>query len=650
MPAAPITFEEDSSPYYKERTRRNAESADVTIAFAVDFSTAGEKCTKNVAGDRYIAINLPPLTYYKNPDNIFNRAMLKERVEKIEAGIIALSEKYGFQHVEVDINVAGNGVYTLKQHGISQNDVDRFVTDVFRSIETRPNIHIHSIRSGGQTGIDESGIKAATALGIPATVLAPKGWKFRGPDGVDISEEQAFKARFNTPAKKSESIENQPLFEPFEIENILIGKFFHDDTFHEKEIPIDFTRANGQRYTFVASDYILTNSDDNSADPIIVIGYYDESGKRVTVPARETEAKEMNAILFSMQDKYIQADLFRRMKDVRAERDDETTQRYRFNNLFKSNVLAFNSDVDVDGNLFSLPEGQYMGSVLKKTVEDALAEGFEKNQVKAFAAEHKEIIETRYYLIESQKKLAEEAIALVSGEEKQYQASQHGKIRVVNVRDFGGPDGFESASRSNVYIGRRPQGNVLGNPFTHIANKQTLAKYVVGSREESVEKYSEYFDENYGKNKEYTNAIDAIYERVKSGEDITLGCWCKPLACHGDIIKAKLEERLSKDNNMEQTPVQQHDTFQDKCRRAIASGKIKSVGELRDGWAKVETPGGKFNYANAEGKFMTKNWFDSATEFSHGTAVVTRDGNRITIDNGGIARSITPDNAPKIRK
>ena len=44
-------------------------------------------------------------------------------------------------------------------------------------------------------------------LGIPTTVNAPKGWKFRNEKGDDISNEQQFKERFGvqptTPAKET---------------------------------------------------------------------------------------------------------------------------------------------------------------------------------------------------------------------------------------------------------------------------------------------------------------------------------------------------------------------------------------------------------------------------------------------------------------
>ena len=94
---------------------------------------------------------------------------------------------------------------------------------------------------------------------------------------------------------------------------------------------------------------------------------------------------------------------------------------------------------------------------------------------------------------------------------------------------------------NNFYIGR---GSVLGNPYTHIKDRKTKAIYEVKDRDEAIDRYSDYFDLMYGSNIAYTKAIDEIYDIYKSGNDVYLGCFCKPLRCHGDIIKEKLEKRL----------------------------------------------------------------------------------------------------------
>jgi hypothetical protein len=102
----------------------------------------------------------------------------------------------------------------------------------------------------------------------------------------------------------------------------------------------------------------------------------------------------------------------------------------------------------------------------------------------------------------------------------------------------------EHTGRLNFYIGR---GSVLGNPYTYIKDKQTKAKYVVKDRDTAIAMYSKYFDVMYGTNIPFTKAVDQIYNAYKSGEDVWLECYCKPLPCHGDIIAKKLMQRLVKE-------------------------------------------------------------------------------------------------------
>ena len=94
---------------------------------------------------------------------------------------------------------------------------------------------------------------------------------------------------------------------------------------------------------------------------------------------------------------------------------------------------------------------------------------------------------------------------------------------------------------NNYYIGRP---SILGNPFTHNGVKTNRAKLAFKTREEAIEAYEKYFDTMYGKDDEFTKAFDEIYEHYKNGEDIYLQCFCKPLACHGDIIANKLQKKL----------------------------------------------------------------------------------------------------------
>lgn len=74
---------------------------------------------------------------------------------------------------------------------------------------------------------------------------------------------------------------------------------------------------------------------------------------------------------------------------------------------------------------------------------------------------------------------------------------------VVNIKD----------SDCDVYIGR---GSKWGNPFRIGKN---------GSREEVIEKY-----------KEWLMHTEALLANLCELKDKVLGCHCKPLPCHGDVL------------------------------------------------------------------------------------------------------------------
>jgi hypothetical protein len=76
----------------------------------------------------------------------------------------------------------------------------------------------------------------------------------------------------------------------------------------------------------------------------------------------------------------------------------------------------------------------------------------------------------------------------------------------------------------DVYIGRPSK---WGNPFTHIDDRRTAAKYIVSNRDEAVAKYEEYILKGEGQ-----HLLADLHElRGK-----TLGCWCHPKSCHGDVL------------------------------------------------------------------------------------------------------------------
>lgn len=165
---------------YAVRARENAKSADLTIAFAADFNTAGEKVTAEAAKGKIIQVPLE------------GRDMVGP---KEVAGIIMSCMTDREKTRPLVINIAGNGISVLERSGISQSTINATVTDILKEM-VNGGVQIRKIISGGQTGVDEAGIIAAKALCIPAEVHAPKGWMMRGQDGKDIFSEYEFKSRF----------------------------------------------------------------------------------------------------------------------------------------------------------------------------------------------------------------------------------------------------------------------------------------------------------------------------------------------------------------------------------------------------------------------------------------------------------------------
>jgi hypothetical protein len=92
-------------------------------------------------------------------------------------------------------------------------------------------------------------------------------------------------------------------------------------------------------------------------------------------------------------------------------------------------------------------------------------------------------------------------------------------LKVVNIRK----------ESYDIYIGR---GSIFGNPFAIGED---------GNRKEVLEKYEFYVRNKIKNDTEFR-------EELMKLDGKTLGCFCKPLDCHGDIL-IKLIEELKGDKN-----------------------------------------------------------------------------------------------------
>ena len=94
--------------------------------------------------------------------------------------------------------------------------------------------------------------------------------------------------------------------------------------------------------------------------------------------------------------------------------------------------------------------------------------------------------------------------------------------KVVNIKT----DNYD------VYIGR---GSKFGNPYSHLPLRYTKAQVQVKTRDESIERYREYFYKQIEEDPEFLDDILRLKNK-------TLGCHCAPFSCHGEIIKQFLDK------------------------------------------------------------------------------------------------------------
>ncbi|KKL49246.1 hypothetical protein LCGC14_2317450 [marine sediment metagenome] len=94
------------------------------------------------------------------------------------------------------------------------------------------------------------------------------------------------------------------------------------------------------------------------------------------------------------------------------------------------------------------------------------------------------------------------------------------KTQIVNLRTH---------KKTNVM--RTDRTTIFGNPY-RIGSRFT--------RKQSIEKYRRYFYLRIRDSEEFRQAVQELEGHI-------LGCWCAPLACHGDIIVEYLEKKTKKE-------------------------------------------------------------------------------------------------------
>lgn len=198
-----INVIEHTNANYPGRTAVNAKDSDGTIAFAYDFESAGEKLTEKMCKQ-----------YGKPILKIQLRTPLRD-VEEVSDRICSWLKKHDIRHV----NIAGNGIRTM-QGVFSQETLDTYLYKIFEAVLKRYEIK-HG-RSGGQTGIDEAGVKALDQLGVETTIVYPKGYRIKTMNG-DVYDKQIASSRFDEKINVNLELETAKYGES------LYGKIFNKD-------------------------------------------------------------------------------------------------------------------------------------------------------------------------------------------------------------------------------------------------------------------------------------------------------------------------------------------------------------------------------------------------------------------------------------
>ena len=73
-----------------------------------------------------------------------------------------------------------------------------------------------------------------------------------------------------------------------------------------------------------------------------------------------------------------------------------------------------------------------------------------------------------------------------------------------------------------IYIGR---GSKWGNPYSHIPNSS--AKFITDTREEAINAFKYYI---------LIDKAQLFHDAKQELKNKDLGCYCKPLSCHGDFL------------------------------------------------------------------------------------------------------------------
>lgn len=216
-------------------------------------------------------------------------------------------------------------------------------------------------------------------------------------------------------------------------------------------------------------------------------------------------------------------------------------------------------------------------------------------------------------------------------------------INVVNIRKMylqkSGYTDFEDWARDpdHLYIGRDMTVYVPGTTKSKWANPYPVKTYGL---EESLKLYEKHVRESY------------LYNDLEELEGKTLGCWCKPNDCHGDILIKLLEEKKRpKIEKKEEAP------FKNKMSTiTITFGEVAENHVRNQKLGTMASKGFSYkNIAKAKNIFEEKGFVTELTELKYENekawVMIIRDGISAFVDKEDLLseqNSLTPDTKVKM--
>ena len=79
---------------------------------------------------------------------------------------------------------------------------------------------------------------------------------------------------------------------------------------------------------------------------------------------------------------------------------------------------------------------------------------------------------------------------------------------------------------------------IFGNPWTH--KERTVAEFIVSSRHEAIDNYRKWLTGD-GFEGVLPERRQRILDNLHKLKGLTLGCWCRPLPCHGEVLIELIE-------------------------------------------------------------------------------------------------------------